>query len=52
MTPIHDYLAKELHDAIAGIGTDEETIVEIMCTASNAEVNSIIKSYQNSKFKL
>lgn len=51
MTPTNDYLAKELHHAVDGIGTNEETIIEIMCTSSNAEINNIKKAYKNCRFK-
>ncbi|XP_025203425.1 annexin B9-like isoform X1 [Melanaphis sacchari] len=45
MTPTFDFLAKEIHNAIDGIGTNEETIIEIICTASNAEINNIKMAY-------
>lgn len=45
MTPTYDFLAKEIHYAIDGIGTNEETIIEIICTASNAEINNIKMAY-------
>lgn len=46
MTPTYDFLAKELHNAMAGIGTNEETVIEIICTASNAEIMKIRMAYQ------
>lgn len=52
MTPTYDFLAKEIHSAIAGIGTDEETIIEIICTSSNAEINNIKMAYHKCKFNM
>ncbi|XP_025406182.1 annexin B9-like isoform X3 [Sipha flava] len=45
MTPTNDFLAKEIQNAVSGIGTNEETIIEIICTASNAEINNIKMAY-------
>lgn len=49
MTPLPEFLAKELHYAMEGIGTNEETIIEIVCTASNAEIYAIKQAYEKSK---
>lgn len=38
MTPLSLYLAHELHNAIQGIGTNERTLVEILCTRNNASL--------------
>ncbi|CAH1403621.1 unnamed protein product [Nezara viridula] len=46
MTPIPDLLAKELNHAISGLGTKEETIVEILCTANNYEMKCIKAAYE------
>lgn len=46
MTPLPEYLATEIRYAIEGIGTKEKTLVEILCTASNAEINAIKAAYQ------
>lgn len=49
MTPIPDFLAKELHHAVSGIGTKEETLVEIICTANNYEMKCIKAAYEKCK---
>lgn len=49
MTPLSEYLAAEIYHAIEGVGTNEETIVEILCTASNAEIYTIKDAYQRRK---
>lgn len=46
MTPTIDYLARELHRAISGIGTDEEALVEIMASCCNAEVDDLKSAYE------
>ena len=44
--PKTDYLAAEIHEAIAGLGTNEEVLIEILCTRTNQEMRNIIEAYE------
>jgi annexin A7/11 len=46
LTPTSEYYARELHEAISGAGTDEDALIEVMCTMSNYEIRCISAMYQ------
>nr|XP_002738031.2 PREDICTED: annexin A11-like isoform X1 [Saccoglossus kowalevskii] len=46
MVPTALFDAKELKRAMKGIGTDEECLIEIMCTRSNAEIQAAKVAYK------
>ena len=46
MTPMNDYLASEVRRAMSGVGTDEDVLVEVLCTRTNQEIWGIVESYR------
>jgi annexin A7/11 len=45
LMPLPEYFARELHDAMAGIGTNEGTLIEVLCTLNNAWIHAINNEY-------
>lgn len=47
--PPADYLCKQLHKAMERMGTNEHTLIEILCSRTNSEVQDIVNAYERSK---
>ncbi|XP_057380445.1 annexin B9-like [Daphnia carinata] len=43
--PLADYMAREMYIAISGLGTNEGTLVEILCSGTNQEIRDINAAY-------
>ncbi|XP_064385002.1 annexin A4-like [Halichondria panicea] len=46
MMPIPDFAAYSVKKAVKGLGTDEETLIEVICTATNEELTAIKEAYK------
>lgn len=46
MTPMPTYLAQELNKAMKGLGTNEKTLIEILCTNDNKALHEIKTTYE------
>ncbi len=46
MMPIPDFAAYSVKKAVRGLGTNEETLIEIICTATNVELTAIKEAYK------
>lgn len=46
MMPLIEYIVKELRHALSGAGTDEDVLIEILCSSENREILEIKNTYQ------
>lgn len=47
MTKLEEYLCRELHKSLTGLSTNEDALVEILCTKTNKEMTQLIEAYDN-----
>jgi len=52
MTPRYDLLAQAAYKAMSGLGTKEKRLVDILCTATNSDIQMINASYMRREFFL
>ena len=50
MLPWPQVCAKRLHKAAKGVGTDEDAMIDVLCTANNCQIKQISEAYKASKF--
>jgi annexin A7/11 len=50
LTPLDEYLAQLLHEAIDGLGTDEDVLIELLCTSSNFVIKTIRSVYEKCEY--
>lgn len=50
MTEPDQYLCQELNKAMDGAGTNENVLVEILCTKTNDEVKRLVDVYEESEY--
>lgn len=46
LMPRNEFYARELHDAMAGLGTDDDALIEIMCALSNSDIRDVSLLYK------
>ncbi|KAF2897868.1 hypothetical protein ILUMI_08319 [Ignelater luminosus] len=47
LIPLKEYYVKELYKAVHGVGTDEDALMDILCTVNNEEIRQIKEIYEN-----
>jgi annexin A7/11 len=47
MTKLEVYLCNELHKSLTGFNTNEDALVEILCTKTHKEMTQLIEAYDN-----
>lgn len=49
MTPPAEYLSRQLNKAMEGLGTNEHSLVEILCSHDNAAIQEVVEAYEKCK---
>jgi len=49
LVPLEEYFAQLLFDAMDGLGTDEEVLIEVLCTSSNLLIETVRTVYVQSE---
>ncbi|GLH06396.1 Annexin [Gryllus bimaculatus] len=47
MTPLPQFYALEIHEALSGLGTDEQCLIEVLCTLNNHEIRTVRAAYES-----
>lgn len=45
LMPVKEFYCRELYDAINCAGTDEDTLIQILCILNNFEINDVCQKY-------
>ncbi|XP_039196850.1 annexin A6 isoform X1 [Crotalus tigris] len=47
MRPLEYFDAKEIKDALKGIGTDEKSLIEILASRTNQQIHALVEAYRD-----
>ncbi|XP_026541826.1 annexin A6 isoform X1 [Notechis scutatus] len=47
MRPLEYFDAKEIKDALKGIGTDEKSLIEILASRTNQQIHALVEAYKD-----
>ncbi|XP_060096282.1 annexin A6 isoform X1 [Heteronotia binoei] len=47
MRPLEYFDAKEIKDALQGIGTDEKSLIEILASRTNQQIHALVEAYKD-----
>ncbi len=48
--PVAEFMAREMYEAVSGAGTNEGTLVEILCSGTNQEIREINAAYMRCEY--
>lgn len=47
-----EFMAREMHEAVSGLGTNDGTLIEILCSGTNHEIREMNAAYERCRFQL